>query len=160
MGAMMPERNYLESAVQSASPIGMTLLLYDRLMADIRNAIAALQQKDIEKRCGYINHAFMILGHLESELNMDAGGETASNLRQFYGCVRARLLEAQAKLSVDMLQEQIALILQVRQAWQQVEAGSTAPGSEGTVTERASFSCSNMAFQIPEDGPSASSWTA
>jgi flagellar secretion chaperone FliS len=161
MSANNMERKYMVSAVLGASPIGLTILLYDRLVTDIRLAIVAMQSRDIEKRCAHINHAFLILGQLENGLNMESGGETAASLARFYACTRAKLIEGQVKLSSEILEKQIELILQVRSAWQQVENGSSAQAQNRAVpTERAQASPALMFQSVPDDGSHASSWTA
>jgi flagellar protein FliS len=124
---------YQRVAVQNASAIGLTILLYDRLVVDIQSAIAAMQKSDIAKRCEVINHAYLILGQLESNLNMEEGGETATSLAAFYFHVRAKLLEAQGKNSPKMLQEQIELILEVRSAWYQVESQGAATAAQEAI---------------------------
>lgn len=113
---------YQRVAVENASPRSLTILLYDRLVADIQSAIAAMKKGDIEKRCNIINHAFLILQQLQSGLNMEDGGETAQSLEMFYRYVHSTLILAQAKNSTDALQEVIERILQVRSAWYEVES--------------------------------------
>ena len=41
---------YSETASVGASPVGMLVLLYDRLLQDIHNAVSALDARDIESR--------------------------------------------------------------------------------------------------------------
>lgn len=162
MSTMMPERNYLQSAVQSASPVALTILLYDRLMADIRQASAAMKSCDIEKRCELLNHAFLVIAHLEAGLDLERGGDTAASLAKFYACLRSKLIEAQVKLSPQLLEEQIELILTVRQAWQKVESTPAAQDlSRPRSDDRMGQNSARMLFQTPPDeGGHASSWTA
>jgi flagellar protein FliS len=152
MSTMMPEGKYLLSAVQSASPISLTILLYDRLVTDIRLSMAAIEEGNIEKRCECVNHAFLVLAQLESGLNMEDGGQTAADLARVYRHVSAALLEASAKNSAEILEKETKLILQLRQAWQQAE--TAARPSTPVPTASAQF-----AHNLPEDRPT-SSWTA
>ena len=109
---------YRKAVVESASPVGLVILLYDTLVGDIQRAIEAMKAGDIEKRCQQLNHGFQVLQQLEGGLNMKDGGETAKNLSRLYSHIRAKLLEAQFKQSVEILAKQIALVLEVRGAWQ------------------------------------------
>ena len=118
----MTPLTYRKAAVESASPIGLVILLYDTLVGDIQRAIEAMKAGDIEKRTGQIVHAFQVLQQLECDLNMSDGGQTAKDLSRLYRHIRAKLLEAQLKQSVEILTAQIDLVLQVRQAWQRADA--------------------------------------
>jgi flagellar protein FliS len=123
---------YQRVAVENASPRNLTILLYDRLVADIQSAIAAMIKGDIEKRCNVINHGFLILQQLQCGLNMEDGGETAESLDVFYRHIHSTLILAQTRNSADMLQEVIERILQVRSAWYEVESRETA-NAQGSV---------------------------
>lgn len=122
MGRNDFELAYRQSTVSGASPIGMMIALYDRLSRDFRNAAAAIRANDIEKRCAALNHASVILGHLESWIDHQNGGELASNLATFYSYLRSKMLEASVQQSAALLEAQIQLISQVRSAWQQKDA--------------------------------------
>jgi flagellar protein FliS len=129
------ELKYLRAAAQSATSVGLVIMLYDLLIADLERAIAAIAERDIEKRSAEINHAFLVLQQLEGSLDMKKGGQTATHLSRFYSVLRCNILEAQIKVSPDILRKQIELILNVREAWQQVDsqgntAGTTTPGPE------------------------------
>lgn len=154
------ERSYIQSAIQSASPVGLTILLYDRLASDMRQAIAAMQNRDVEQCCDYVTHALLILGQLESGLDMEHGGETAASLSQLYQCVRVKLIEGIAQCVPQILNQQIAAILEVRQAWQQVEQQQVYGAARATAEARVAPSGPAMMFQSGNDEPQASNWTA
>ena len=118
----MTPLDYRKAVVENASPIGLVIALYDTLVADIQRAIEATKAGDIEKRTSQIVHAFQVLQQLEGGLNMSDGSQTAKDLSRLYRHIRAKLLEAQFKQSVDMLTAQIDLALQMRQAWQRADA--------------------------------------
>ena len=52
---------------------------------------------------------------------MDRGGDIAVNLDRFYNQVRSRLLQAQIQASAAILEEQMNLLLSLRETWQEVE---------------------------------------
>jgi len=124
------ELAYLRSAVQNASAVGLVVILYDLLISDLERAIAAMATGEIEKRTTEIKHAFLVLQQLEGSLQMEAGGEAAKNLSNFYAALRCKILEAQIKVSPEILKRQIELILSVRKAWQEVDpSGPSVPTS-------------------------------
>jgi flagellar protein FliS len=134
---------YRQASTQQASSVGLVIMLYDRLVVDLRDAIDAMGKGDIEERSRSLKHGFQVLQQLDGLLDMQKGGAAAQNLRRFYGLLRARMLEAQFKLSAVILERQIPLIVEVRDAWQQVDAPAHAPAfPEPTqIFERAAFSC-------------------
>ena len=116
------ELAYRQSSVSGASTIGMVIALYDRLSRDFRNAAAAMRASDIEKRCSALNHATVILAHLENWIDHENGGDLASNLTAFYSYLRSKMLEASIQQSASLLEAQIQLISQLRSAWQQKDS--------------------------------------
>jgi flagellar protein FliS len=114
------ELSYRRAAVQNASAVGLVIIMYDMLIEDVREVIEALKQGDIEKRATALKHGFLVLGQMEGTLDMEKGGTAAVNLAQFYSVLRANLLDAHIKSSAEKFQRQIELMLEVRQAWEQV----------------------------------------
>jgi len=124
-------KNYLSAAAEGNSPVGLVVLLYDRLVADLARAIAAMEQGDVERRVAEINHAFLILGQLEGSLDSTRAATAAKTQALFYQVARNRILEAHIKSSRRMLEEQIVLFSDVRAAWEQVDRArySTLPAT-------------------------------
>jgi len=121
---MTTELSYRKSSIEGASAIGLMIVLFDTLVGDLRRAASALRKNDIEARCKELNHATLVVGQLESWLDMKSGGEGAQNLSRFYAYLRAKMLEASVKKSASVLDAQVEMILHVRSAWQQLD---TAP---------------------------------
>jgi len=112
---------YHQGAASGSSPIGLVVLLYEQAAKDLREALKALRVGDIERRTFEINHALLVVGQLQATLDMDRGGEVAVSLDRFYNQVRSRLLQAQIQASSAILEEQINLLLSLRETWQEVE---------------------------------------
>jgi flagellar protein FliS len=113
--------SYREAAARGATPVKLVGLLYEQALDDLRLALAALEKGDIEARTRGINHAIVVIGQLQGSLNLEQGGDVARNLERFYQLVRKGLLAAQFQQSAPGLQEQIAHLLLVREAWLEVE---------------------------------------
>ena len=123
------ELSYRKSAIEGASSIGLMIALFDTLAGDLRRAAAAIRKNDIEKRCKELDHASLVLGQLESWVDMDKGGESSQTLVQFYGHLRAQMMEASVSQSAAVLDAQIEMILHVRSAWQKLDnAPQVQPG--------------------------------
>jgi len=115
---------YREAASLGASPLGVVVLLYDRLVQDIHASVAAMRSGDTEARSAHVNHALLILQELQGKLDFSAGGVAARQLDAFYRHVRGKLLEAQIRKSAEMLLEQAQALVQVRECWAQIDAGA------------------------------------
>ena len=114
-------KDYLQAAVAGASPVGLVVLLYERLITDLTRALAAMEKGDTETRVAQINHAFLILGQLEGSLDSSPAPEAARTQARFYSVARGKILEAQVNSDRKLLEEQIALFNDVRAAWEQVD---------------------------------------
>ena len=140
---------YRRAATQQASVVGLVIALYDTLVADLQRAIAAMARNDIQERSNQIKHGFQVLGQLSALLDHKGGGAAAANLSRFYDYLRRRMLAAQFRQDPALLQATVSLILQVREAWQQVDSRTQIAG-EGIAPPQAdnpaepsqlSFSC-------------------
>ena len=60
---------------------------------------------------------------------MERGGDAAANLRRFYGYLRSEMLRAQFAQNPDVLERASSLVLQVREAWQQVDSRTASEAS-------------------------------
>ena len=144
----------MTAAVENASAAGLVMILFDLLVNDLKNAIAAMEAQDIEKRTAELKHGFLVLQQLQGSVDMENGGEAAKHFCGFYSAIRCKMLEAQIKKSPDILRRQIELLMDVRQAWQQVSTPkpiSPSAGSAGSTTSAASTT---------QDEPASASWTA
>ncbi|HZQ23156.1 MAG TPA: flagellar export chaperone FliS [Terriglobales bacterium] len=125
---MDPSSAYREASAQSGNPVHLVVLAYEQLVRDLRRALTAWQDHDIEKRTHEIDHALVVLAQLQGTLDMELGGEVARNLERFYNGLRASLLQAQIDGATDILQKQIANILSLREAWLEVERATSPAG--------------------------------
>jgi len=114
-------RAYRESALTGDNPVRLVILLYDQLLRDFQRAIDALEKEDVETRCINLDHALVVLAQLQGTLDLGRGGEVASNLDRFYDLVRGHIVRASMDGSAELLKQQWSQILNVREAWLQVE---------------------------------------
>jgi flagellar protein FliS len=118
--------SYREAAVEGASPLRLVVLLYEQAFEDLRRALDAQRRGDIEGRTRHINHAILVIGHLQASLNKEQGGRVALNLERFYDQLRFGLVQAQFNQSAAALERQISHLMQVHEAWCEVERVSGA----------------------------------
>ena len=122
--------SYREANVRGASPVRLVVCLYEQAIEDLRRAVIAMEKGDIEVRTLNINHALKVIGQLQGSLDMERGGEVAGDLQKFYGVLRNALVEAQLKQSARILEQQIAHLVLVYEAWLEVERVTAATASQ------------------------------
>jgi flagellar protein FliS len=136
MTNQMASLEYRRASTQHASVVGLVIALHDTLIGDLKRAADAMERNDIQTRCDQLIHGFKVLTQLEAMLDMNNGGKTAVNIRRFYAHIRGQMLSAQFKLSAAILHKQAAIVLEVRQAWQQMEAKNAQPGIVERIDKR------------------------
>ncbi len=137
---MNPGLSYRESAVAGASPVRLVILWYEQAMENLRRAIAAQARGDIEGRTREINHAILVVAHLQATLDAEQGGRVAANLALFYQHLRAELVDAQCKQSVAIIEQAISHLARVHEAWCEVERSSAPPQAQAPTEANSEWS--------------------
>jgi flagellar protein FliS len=119
---------YRHTDGHGANPIKMVILLYEQLIKDLQRGLAAMERNDIEGRTDEIDHALRVVGQLQGTLDMQQGGEVAKNLDRYYYSLRVSLLNAQIGVLPGELRKHIRILLELREAWVQVERSTQKTG--------------------------------
>jgi flagellar protein FliS len=129
---MMPDpaRAYRESAVRGASPVGLIVILFEETLRSIRKAQRALKENNIERRTLELTHAVEVIGHLQSSLDFEKGGEVARKLSRFYDVARAKILEANIRADDATLEWLASELSGHIEAWQEVDRELTSSEAE------------------------------
>ena len=139
--------------MQNASSVGLIIILYDQLIDDLRQAISAIEKRDIEARSKAIKHGFLVLQQLEGSLDKENGAEAAKYLAKFYALMRCRVFEAHLKVSPEILNQQVLRLLDLRRTWQQLDP-SNPPAPEASAASQ-----SPTGAEVANENENAS-WTA
>lgn len=112
----------LETAAGSASPQKLIVMLYDGAVTSLLCAKAALAKGDVAERDAAISKAISIIEQgLRPALDSDAGGEIVQSLLAVYDYVVNRLLLANLKGDTASLDEAMALLCELKGAWEALE---------------------------------------
>jgi flagellar protein FliS len=125
------EMAYRKTALGGASGFSLLIALYDTLAGDLRRAAEAERHNDIGTRCLQVNHALLVIAFLEDWIDRGPGGELAQGLQSFYSSLRRKMIEAQAKRSATILEEQMKEVLDLRAIWQAMEQPGASTASAG-----------------------------
>jgi len=129
-GTRSPAATYaqvgLESAVRSADPHRLILLLFEGASTAMSMAKLHMQNNQITERGANISKAIDIIANgLRASLNIEEGGELAERLAALYDYIVQRLLWANMKTDVAALDECMSLLGEIHSAWAEI-----APGKE------------------------------
>jgi flagellar protein FliS len=111
-------RVYQQNQVQTISQEKLVVMLYDGILKFIKLAKAAMDQNDLEKTHNYLCRAEDILRELMVTLNMEAG-EISRSLFRLYDYMVHRLVQANVKKDVTVMDEVLQMAGELRETWQQ-----------------------------------------
>lgn len=123
-------QKYKTTSVQSASREKLLLMLYEGAIRFIKQAILALDKKDIAGRGMNIGRAYDIVMELSNTLNFEVGGDLAKNLEQLYMFVTEQLTKANAKGDRKALEDALKIMETLQTGW--VEAVEKLKKEEAT----------------------------
>lgn len=107
----------LETAVNTANPVQLIVLLYDGAINSIASAKGMNDQLQRAEKGRLISKAIGIIEGLRSVLDKEKGGEIAINLNDLYEYMKKQLLLANLKNSPAQLDEVLRLLSDLRSAW-------------------------------------------
>ena len=111
---------YQENTITTQSKGRLIVMLYDGAIKFMKLAIEEMEKNNNESKSLYINKAQDIINELNAVLDMDAGGEIATNLRKLYCFMSNRLSEANIKRDAQMVRDVIKLMEELNQGWKAI----------------------------------------
>jgi flagellar protein FliS len=129
----------IETGVTSASPHKLIVMLFDGALVSVSIAINHMKSGNIPEKGKAISKAIMIIDSgLRASLDKKVGGEIAEGLDALYEYMGSRLLQANLKNQVDILEEVHRLLTDLRNAWNAIgdsPAVKAQNASAGTTTD-------------------------
>ncbi|MCU6679356.1 MULTISPECIES: flagellar export chaperone FliS [Leclercia] len=115
----------VESAVLSASPHQLVVLLFDGALSAMKKAMILIEQGDIPGKGQALGKAINIISNgLQSGLNHEVGGELTTNLDSLYDYMTRRLLQANIHNDIDAINEVVGLLNNIADAWKEIGPNS------------------------------------
>ncbi|MGP4061273.1 flagellar export chaperone FliS [Halobacillus sp. H74] len=109
---------YQNNSVETASPGELTMMLYNGCIKFIKIARKAIENKEIEKKNTNIQKAQKIIQELM--VTMDQQYAVTQEIMPLYDYMNRRLLDANTKNDVEILDEVQGLVEEFRDTWKQV----------------------------------------
>lgn len=127
MPVVNPWKSYRRIATQTAPPGQLILMLFDGALLSLDRALLGFDCQDIGQRNAAIHNnlrrAVDIIRELNCSLDLEAGGQLATTLRNLYSYFERRLLESNLKKSRQGIDEVLPMVQQLRDAWFQMLHG-------------------------------------
>lgn len=132
-GGVNGHQRYLQTAVETAHPARLVVMLYDGAIRFLGQAREAMEQRNYEQQNYYLQKAQRILAELIASLNFTQGGEVAENLFRIYTYLYNQLVQANIEDDSTKVQHVIALLSELREAWDAVATQVEAPAGTATL---------------------------
>jgi flagellar protein FliS len=116
--------SYRESAILTATPEQLVIMLYDGCHRFLLQAIAAIREARLEEAGERLGRATAIIDELQCTLNPEAG-DISERLAGIYVFCRRHLAEGLSEQDPEKLVEVDRLLRELREAWATIAAAVT-----------------------------------
>ncbi|APZ07077.1 MULTISPECIES: flagellar export chaperone FliS [Kosakonia] len=111
----------VESAVMSASPHQLVVLLFDGALSAMKKAAILIEQGDIPGKGQALTKAINIINNgLRAGLDHEVGGDLTANLDSLYDYMTRRLLQANLHNDLAAIDEVTLLLSNIADAWKEI----------------------------------------
>ena len=108
------------TGVVDADPHQLIQMLLDGALEKLSIVKGLMKRNDMAKKGEIIGQAIAIVGGLRVSLDMETGGEIAANLDNLYDYIERRLLEANLKNDISIIDESASLLREIKTAWESI----------------------------------------
>lgn len=116
-----PYAQYRQNSVETATPTRMVVMLYDGAIRFLGQALPAMRARQYDQQSLNIGKAQAIIAHLRDTLDFQAGGAVAGHLSGLYAGLLDALTDANIHDRVERVEEAIAALRELREAWAEVD---------------------------------------
>lgn len=110
-------QKYKTTSVQSASREKLLLMMYEGAIRFVKQAITAIEQKQIAEKGIAIGRAYDVIMELNNTLDHKVGGDISKNLEQLYMFMTEQLTQANIHNSIENLQNVVRILETLYDGW-------------------------------------------
>ncbi len=114
-------KSYKKLQVETASPIGLVVMLYDRAIVLLNKAKNEISEKQYEAKGHTLDKASDIIFELLTTLDKDKGGEIASSLANLYNFILREIMNANSKLNTKSLDNAVKILSELKGSWESIK---------------------------------------
>ena len=126
------QKQYSQVQIQTANKGKLIVMLYQAAIKFMKKGLLALDKNDMEAKGNALIKAqdiiLELLYALDQEM-LDSGNELAVNLQRLYLYSYSRLVQANIHLDHKVIEELIAIMTNLMEAWEAVVAGDGGGGT-------------------------------
>jgi flagellar protein FliS len=115
-------QSYRTTEILTASKESVLILLYEGGIRFLKQAIEAVERKDIPEKARLIGRVQDIINELRATLNHKEGGDLASSLDALYIFISDRLVAGNQENDSEKLKEALGILTTLLEAWHQAVA--------------------------------------
>ncbi len=118
---------YLENMVLTSNPIRQVILLYDKAISCLEEAVEIMEKgseetEDLKRKYEAMGRAAEIFTVLDATLNIEQGGEIAIGLREIYQALLSDMLRITVEGDEPQtLKKMVKILSDLRETWEEVE---------------------------------------
>ena len=112
---------YQKQAVNTASPVGLIVMLYDGALRFMEAGKAAMKTGDLYNQNNNLQRAQKIVLHLMGTLDMEKGGIVSANLMTLYNYVLDQLVQANVNDQTEPIDRAMHTFSELRSGWSQLD---------------------------------------
>ncbi len=115
------------AATQTVAKTRQIVMLYDGAIRFVQQAKEAIRERRIEDRYHLLVRSSSVISGLQSCLDFENGGDIAKVLYQFYSSVELRIYSIHHNHSLEICDEVIADLKQMRDVWHEIDQSMVLP---------------------------------
>ena len=123
----------LQTEVMEADPHKLIQLLLEGSLTRLSLAKNFITKGDIEKKNEKLGQVIEIIGSLQESLDHERGGEISLNLEKLYDYMIRRLFDANRLNDVEIINEVMGLLLEIKAGWEGIRDSYEDLKSQGKV---------------------------
>jgi flagellar protein FliS len=115
------EQQYRNLNVETVDKAKLVVMLYEGAISALNSAAACIRNEDVSGKCSHINTASDIIQELNFALDMEIGGEVATNLRSLYQFMTRQLVKAKVQRGGSPeIEKVVEMLNSLLEAWQSI----------------------------------------
>jgi flagellar protein FliS len=111
---------YRSARVQTASPVGVLVQLYDGAIRFLREARGHMKESDVANKGIKLSKAHRIVTELQATLDKEKAPDLCDQLDSLYDFVLHQITEANVKNDASMVEPAIEVLQTLRAAWGEI----------------------------------------
>jgi flagellar protein FliS len=109
---------YMNASVTTANPQRLLVMLFDRLVLDLKRGIEAQQAQNYDEASKQLMHAQEIVGELSSSLKVDAW-DGGPRLASIYNWLFNELIKANVSRDVTVTESCLSIVEPLAETWRE-----------------------------------------